>query len=507
MSTIRQVIRMLNDGESQSRISSTLKISRNTVGSYFQKFKKSEIDFNELLQFEDADLIELFDERKHQKDQRISQLRAFLIYTEKELRRPGVTRELLWKEYKSRNRDGYGYTKFCNELKLQIRKSDIPIHLEHKAGDKLYIDFTGKKLSVIDKNTGKETKAEVFVAIFPASQLIYVEAVENQKAPNFITALTHTLNYAGGVPLSIVPDNLKSAVIKNDNIEPVINKQLEAFAAHYGTVILPTRAYRPRDKAYVEGAVKIVYQKIFAPIRNMQFFSIIELNNYIYRLLEDLNNLILTGRNYSRRDLFEEIESCELKKLPEFEFEIMEYMTAKVYSNSHIWLGIDKHYYSVPYSLTGRKVKIAYNERIVEIYYDNRRVALHRRNRGKYRYTTTGDHMPSNHKVYSEWNSERFIAWAEATGESTAELIKTIIDKKDHPEQAYRISFGILTLSKKYDKERVEEACKMAVRNEAYSYHTVKNILEKNMDKNNSFHEPEHATPDHENIRGKEYYH
>ena len=309
-------------------------------------------------------------------------LDAFFPYVEKELQRTGVTRHLLWQEYQRRDTPRISYARFCVHFRQWQQQQQVTMHLEHKAGDKLMVDFTGKKLYVVDPTTGEVRSAEVFVAMLAASQYTYVEAVADQTLGSFLKALENALYFCGGVPQAIVPDNLKAAVTKANRYEPLLNQTIEDFSYYYATVIVPTRPYKPRDKALVEGAVKIVYTRIFAPLRDQAFTSIGALNKAIRPLLDTYNNLSFKGRQQSRWERFTGLEQSVLQPLPRQRYEYKKFAKATVYKSSHVWLGEDKHYYSVPYRYISKKVRISYTTSLVEVYYQHERIAAHPRQKG-----------------------------------------------------------------------------------------------------------------------------
>lgn len=380
------------------------------------------------------------------------------------------------------------------------------MRMEHKAGDKLYVDFAGDKLQIIDKQTGEIQDVEVFVAILGASQLTYAEAVMTQQKEDFIGACENALHYYGGVPAAIVPDNLKSAVIKSSKYEPVLNDTFADFAQHYNTAILPARAYRPRDKALVENAVRILYTRIYAKLRGKYFFSLEELNIAIRKELEEHNGLILTGRNYSRRQQFEDVERATLLPLPELRYELKKTLFVTVMKSGHVCLHADKHYYSVPYRFIGKKVKLMYSRHSVEIFYNYERIAIHKRLKSPYNYTTEKEHLASSHRFVSEWTPERFLSWAEGIHEDVRLYILKILDRKQHPEQAYKSCVGVLGFAKKVGNDRLIKACQRALGYGLYNYKTIQKILENGLE-NQQEESEQLQMPLHENIRGEEYYH
>lgn len=508
MNKIRQIIRMYTQGTGKLTISMRCGVSRNTVKKYLAAFEQSGFSFKEINTLSDQALEDLFGKSKAEKvSLRMKNLLSFFPYMEKELKRKGVTRTILWREYIEKFPSGYSISQFCFHYHHWHIQVNPVMHLEHKVGDKLYIDFAGEKMRIINPDDGTITPVEVFVAILGASQLTYVEAVVSQQKEELITACINALDYYGGVPRAIVPDNLKAAVQKSNRYEPSLNETFEDFANHYGTTILPARAYHPKDKALVEGAVKIIYTRIYAPLGKEVFHSLTDLNQSIRSALEKHNDQLLKGRNYSRRIQFEEIERTALQPLPLFPYEIKKIHYATVMKNGHVHLGIDKHYYSVPFRLIGLKVKLLYGRSTVEIFYHYERVAIHKRSQSPYNYTTDQEHLASTHRFMSEWSAERFICWAEDIHDDVKAFIIKILDRRQHPEQAFRSCAGVLSLSKKVGHERLINACRRGLGFGSYSYKAIQNILEKNMDHcDDESLARELPMPEHDNIRGEKYY-
>jgi transposase len=424
---------------------------------------------------------------------------------EKELKKRGMTRYILWERYIALNPDGYKASQFKYHYQQWLRRSKPVMHIEHIAGDKMYIDYAGEKLHLVDKDTGEITDVEVFISVLGASQLTYVEATLSQCKEDFINCCEHALAYYEGVPMAIVPDNLKSAVTKSSLYEPTLNQAFENFALHYSTTILPARAYKPKDKALVEGAVKIAYRRIYSVLDNRVFHTLEELNEAIREIVELHNNAKLTGRPYSRRALFEDVERSVLHPLPllPYEFKRQQYSTISV--NGHVCLKEDRHYYSVPFQYIGKKIKIMYTSTHVEIYYNYALLARHKRDRKQYGYTTDIEHLASTHKYLTDWNPDRFIKWAESIDESVKTFIIRLMDSKAHPEQAYKACQGVLGYERKVGRVRLINACKRAIEYENYSYHSIKSILENKYDLL-SCTELLTEIPQHENIRGENYY-
>lgn len=508
MSKIRQILRMYNQGRSKLSISTHVGVSRNTTKLYLKAFNSSGFTFEEVNSLNDKELEDFFGKtREHAPNSRLLALQRCFPNIDKELKRTGVTRMMLWQAYLKEFPKGFHYTQFCFYYNQWKNRVNPVMHLDHKAGDKLFVDFAGQKLSIVDKDTGEVTQVEVFVAILAASQLTYVEAIYTQQKEDFITACENSLHYFGGVPAAVVPDNLKAAVTKSNRYEPTLNETFADFADHYSTTILPARAYRPRDKALVEGAVKIVYSRIYAPLRNRIYHSLVELNQAILQILEIHNTQPLKGRNYSRRLQFEEIEREALNPLPVLRYEFKKLHYATVMKNGHVNLGADKHYYSVPFRFIGKKVKLLYSGSTVEIFYHYERIAIHKRIKSPYNYTTDKEHMATTHRFHTEWSADKFLDWASSIHQDVRLYILKILERKQHPEQAYKSCVGILGFAKKVGNERLINACRRALGFGTYSYKTIQMILEKKMDQyEESLFSDELTMPVHDNIRGEDYY-
>lgn len=507
MSKLRQVLRLYSEGKSKNFISKYILLSRNTVKKYIRQFKELKTTFEEIDKLSDVELEKLFIKDKQKElSPNLKNLYSFFPYAEKELKKTGVTKMLLWEEYKQKYPQGVQSTQFCEHYNRWCKRINAKpvMHLVHKAGDKMFVDYAGQTLQIIDKESGEIIEVQFFVAILAASQLTYAEASLSQKKEDFICSVENAMHYFKGVPEAIVPDNLKSAVTKSNRYEPTLNETFLNFSEHYGTAVLPARAYRPRDKALVEGAVKILYTRIYSTLRDQTFFDLPSLNQAIWQELEKHNKSNFTGKTYSRIELFEEIESDKLSPLPQNRYEIKQQAIVTVMQNGHVLLGQDKHYYSVPYQYIRKKVKLLYSSKTVEIYHKYNRIAVHTRIKSPYNYTTIKEHMASTHQFVTEWTPERFISWGASIGEDVKRLIINILDKKQHPEQAYKSCMGVLALSKKVGKERLINACTRALEYGIYNYKIVQNILDKGLDKMED--DADEALPKHGNIRGKDYY-
>lgn len=507
---LKELLQLKAKGYSNRSIGETLGISRNTVNDYVQLFSKSGQSFEELSHWNLSQLKKLEEELSARPEPtantKYEKLREAIPAYLQELKRPGCTYQQLWYQYKEAHPEGYGYTQFKHHVQAYAKRKEVSFVVQHKYGDKLFIDFTGQKLRVVDRHSGEVEDVEVFIGILGGSQYTYVEACPSQSMEHFIRCTVNCLEYFGGVPQALVPDNLKAAVTKANNYEPLLNQQYKAMALHYNTVVVPARAIKPRDKALVEGAVKLVYQRIFYALRNHIFFSIAELNEHIRALLAPFNEQLFQGRGHSRKDLFEQHERALLAPLPPHRFEPKSFKKAKVQKNAHVW--VEKHYYSVPYRYIGQQVDAHYNALTVEIYYQHERIALHRRSQKPHGYTSIKEHLPSTHRFVLDWNPELFIRRGQEIGAATGQYIKEVMEFYSYPEQAYKSCLGILRLAKQYSKQRLEQACTRALKYQKYSYRTIETILFRKLDQ---LDEPEPKDPQlklplHENIRGADYY-
>lgn len=508
MEKVRLILKLYTEGVSKKSISEKCDCTRNTVKKYIRQFIAMGMSLDELNKLNNASLEQLFKTDKKKPNERLERLQTYFPEIEKALKRKGVTREQLWHKYISEHPDGYRLSQFKEHYSRWRKKVNSVMHIEHKAGDKMYVDYAGERLEIVNTETGELQKAEVFVAILGASQLTYVEATRTQQKEDFILSCENALHYFGGVPQAIVTDNLKSAVTRSDKYEPTLNEAFRDFTLYYGLAALPAGPYKPRHKALVEGMVKIIYRVIYPVIRQKTYTSLEDLNQAIGLSNETLNNRMMKGRPYSRRMLFEETEREELQLLPVHRFELKRKKVVTVMKNNHVCLAEDKHYYSVPYHYIGKKVKLFYNQSEVEVYFHYEKIASHKRDVHRFRYTTNEDHLASNHKFMTDWTPEKFIERAEQIGQETREYIKRVLEKPQHAEQAYRSCQGILSLVRKVGNQRLNNACKRASYYQDYSYKTIKTIIERKLDLAVDQCKDENMSdiPLHINIRGKSYY-
>ena len=506
MIKLKQIFLLRLQGTAYETIARSLGCSRNTVKKYARLAEQRGLDPAALTAMEDHELEKLFSEPAVVSQYRYQDLESLFSDMEKELKRVGVTRWILWGEYKARFPDGYAYSQFCDYFRQWEDRYAATAHFDHTPGDKAFIDFTGKKLSIADPSTGEVLEMEVFVAVLGYSGLTYVEAVASQRKEVFLKVIENALWYFGGVPKALVPDNLKSAVTKTDKYEPEINETLLDFANHYGTTVYPARSRKPRDKALVENMVNIVYSRIFAPLRDRPFFHIRELNAAIGELLEIHNNQCFQKEPISRREKFALDEAPELTTLPTDRYLVKHYRTAKVMKNCHVQL--EKHYYSVPYRYIGKEVKLIHTLQEVHIFLNQDRIAYHPKGLKPFGYTTHADHLPSSHRFVSEWTPEKFIAWAKRISPEVKTYIEAILNQKSYPEQAYRSCLGILSMEKKVGRERLIKAIERATYYRIFHYKAIKKIIEGGLDRllDSDQDTAQTTLPFHQNIRGKDSF-
>jgi transposase len=508
MRIIKEILRLKFDNKLSNRnIAKSLNISKGAVNNYLQQCISENISWPLSENDETVLLNLLYNNKENVTSFKNNYADINCEYIFKELKKKGVTLLLLWEEYCQNNPlNYYSRSHFCSVYKNWSRKSSVVMRQQHKAGDKLFIDYAGDRVPIIDPNTGESRKAEIFVAVLGASTYTYAEATLTQSLPDWIGSHIRTFEFLGGVPCLLVPDNLRSGITKACRYEPLVNASYAELARHYNTAILPARPVKPRDKAKVENAVLIISRRILAKLRNRQFFSLYELNQEISKLLPLINNeAFQKNPEHCRRSLFEEIDKPALKPLPLLKFEYVEFKNAKVNIDYHI--EYKKHYYSVPYVLVGKTMEVKATNNIIEIFYNHKKVAVHIRNNKCGSHTTADEHMPTKHQKHLEWSSDRFLNWAVQIGPETVNLVKNIFQKKQHPEQGYRACLGLLNLAKKFGGNRLEVASGIANKLKSYKRSTVLSILENNADLvNQEDDKKEGNNIIHENIRGSDYF-
>lgn len=505
MRTIREILRLKWEKKlSTKKIAQSCNIARSTIRDYLERARIAGLSWPLPPDLDDGRLeVLLFSSGSTERPGKRG-LPA-MEYIRKELTRKGVTLRLLWLEYRQANPDGYQYSQFCQRYHRWRDRLDVSLRQTHRAGEKLFVDYAGQTIPVADPATGKTREARLFVSTLGASSYTFARAAFSEDLPSWIEAHVRALTFFGGVPEILVPDNLKSGVTKPCAYEPDINPTYQEMARHYGTVVIPARVARPRDKAKVESAVQVAERWILAALRNHTFLSIEELNRAVAVKLQELNNRPFQKMDGTRRSLFESIDRPALKPLPATAYEYAEWRKVRVNIDYHI--EVDGHYYSVPYQLLKEQVEVRMTAATVEVLFKNRRVAAHRRSYEKYQHTTLEEHRPKAHQRYLEWTPSRIIDWAGKNGPHTRDLVACIIESRRHPEQGFRSCLGIIRLGKRYPPERVEAACGRALLLRTYSYKSVESILKTHLDKQAL---PESSALEkpifHYNIRGREYY-
>jgi transposase len=505
MRKIREVLRLsLGDGLSRRRVGAATGLPYTTVADYLVRARAAGLAWPLPDGLDDAALEARLFSSAGPPAARTRPLPDWAT-VHRELRRTGVTLQLLWIEYRERHPDGYGYTQFVEHYRRWARHLDVVMRHEHRAGEKLFVDYPGATLPIVDPDTGEIHPAQLFVAALGASSYTYAEATASQALPDWIAAHVRCFEFLGAVPAVVVPDNLRSGVTEADRYEPEINRTYAELAAHYGTAIIPARPRKPRDKAKVEAAVLVATRWIIAALRNRTFFSLGEANAAIAERLAWLNGRPFKRLPGSRASLFAELDAPALRPLPARRFEYAVWTRAKVSIDYHV--EIDRHFYSVPYRLVGEQAEVRTSATTVELYVKGRRVASHLRSHSRGRHTTEPAHMPEAHRRHLEWSPGRIVRWAEQTGPATGGLVGAILASRPHPEQGYRSCLGILRLGRRYGPERLEAACARALVIGARSYRSVDSILKRGLDRS-PLPEPPAAAGigHHENVRGGSYY-
>lgn len=504
MRTIKEIIRLHHELKLGVRaIGRACKVSPTTVSEYLALSQNAGLDYESIKDLNDKEIQHLFYPECNEVVSR--KVLPDLVAIQTELRKKGVTLQLLWEEYRGVNPEGYGRSQFF-EIYRQHAKTLHPVmRFPHKGGDKLFVDFSGDRPHYVDQETGEFIYAELFVAVLGASSHTFAVAVADQQLPNWIKAHILAFEYFGGVPDCLVPDNLKSAVTLACKYDPVLNPIYAEMAAHYHVAVMPARPYKPRDKAKAESGVLCAQRRILAAIRNRTFFSLQEVNVAIAEELEKFALRTMQGYGKSRRTLFVELDQPALRPLPENRFEIREWKKAKVGIDHHI--GAHGAFYSVAYTLIGKDVEVCSTGSVVEIFYKSARIASHARTNKKGEFVTVDAHRPHAHQKHLEWTPARIKHWGESIGPSTGIMSEAIMAAGLHPEHGYRKCLGLLRLAKQHTPERLEIACQKALDLGVIGYRSVKSLLEKHLERQEAMEEKQDDPPlVHANIRGGEYY-
>lgn len=491
-------------------IAAAFDISRNTVRKYVRLWQESNLSIEQLLALPEHRLREMFmpkGVRHREPSSRQSELEALLPDYASRLSRKGVTLKSLYEEYRSTHPDGYLHSAFRLYVRQYTLQSRNAVgHVEHLAGDRMYIDYAGDKLEIVDSTTGQVRPVEVFVAILPCSHYTYCEAVWSQKREDLIAACENALHYYGGAPMAIVPDNLRSAVTRSDRNEPVINEEFAAFAEHYGCAVFPARVRHPKDKALVENAVRLMYRSVYVAVEGMVFHSLEALNGAIRNALDEFNARRMSGRKESRTVLFRDVERECLRPLPHIRYQMKERRVATVMRNSYVTL--NKHHYSVPTSYVGKRVELVYDTDTVSIYHGFRLITTHQRSDVPYEYTTKSAHNLPVFRGSLEKDMEEIYQRASLIDNIVLNYLREVAAVIKYTPKAFRSCRGILSLEKKYTLKRLVAACACASEMRAYGYQEILDILQKGTDINfmpDQDEEPP-VLPQHKNIRGRDYF-
>ena len=510
MRKIKEVIRLKFEADlSHDRIAAATGVSKGTVTKYLQRAREVGLDWPLPVEMDDGQLEALLFPRGAPLVTRYTEPDFAQLH--QELKRKGVTLQLLWEEYAAVHPgQAYRYSQFCLLFKRFQGSLKRSMRQVHRAGDKLFIDYSGHTVGIIDGATGEIRRAEIFVAVLGASSYVYAEATWSQQLPDWIAAHVRCFEFMAAVPALLVPDNLKSAIHRACRYEPEANSTYEDLARHYGTAILPARPFRPRDKAAVEASVLLVQRWILARLRNRQFFSLEELNAAIGALVIDLNQRPFKKLAGSRQSAFETIDRPAMKPLPATRYQFAEWKTAIVNIDYHV--DADGHYYSVPHRLVKQKVEVRMTATTVECFYQGKRVAAHLRSRLRGRHTTIAEHMPDAHRKHLEWTPGRLLNWALSIGPATRDVVQWQFDHRPHPEQGYRACLGLLNLAKHCGAARLEAACRRALAIGSPTRKSIKSILAAKLDQHpelfSASADPEASPPppQHANVRGPDYF-
>lgn len=505
MRNIKEILRLnwLN-GLSARCIAKSCDIPRSTVGDCLQRATAAKLSWPLPEDMNDTQLERLlYPPKKSESGQRPL---PDMSYVHQELKRKGVTLALLWQEYKAQHPEGFQYSRFCDLHRAFAGTLSVSMRQTHLAGEKLFVDYAGPTIDIVDRTTGEIHSAQVFVAVLGASSYAFAEATLTQGLSDWIGSHVRAFEFIGGVPEIVVPDNLKSGVTKPCRYDPEINRSYAELARHYGIAVIPARVRKPKDKAKAEGGVQLVERWIMAVLRNRTFFSLDEANAAIKELLIKLNNRPFQKLPGCRRSQFEALDKPALKALPATAYEYAEWKLVRVGIDYHV--EVDGHYYSVPYQLRKEQLDTRMTSRIVECFHKGKRVASHVRSYEQGHATTISTHMPRAHRDYADWTPERFIKWGRNIGEHTAIAINLIMSQRRHPQMGFRACMGVMSLGKKYSNDRLEAACERAITTNCVSYKSIKSILATGLDKQVlPVVQTPQPTPDHDNIRGADYFH
>ena len=506
MRKIREVLRLKwAKGMSNRKIATSSGIGRPTVSEYLRRAEEAGLSWPLPADLDDSRLERLLFPPPPDLPAQDRGIPNW-VHIHGELKHKSVTLFLLWQEYRHAHQDGYQYSWFCEHYRAWQGKLDMVMRQDHRAGEKLFVDYAGHTVPIVNQHTGEFREAQIFIAVLGASNYTYAEATWSQSLPDWIGSHQRTFSFLGGVPEIIVPDNLKSGVHKASLYDPDLNPTYQDMAEHYGVAVIPARVRAPKDKAKVEAGVLIVERWILAALRNRTFFSLTELNQAISKLLVRLNDRPFRKLPGSRQEMFTSLDQPALRALPANAYTYAEWKKVRVHIDYHV--EFKRHYYSVPYQLIKKQLDMRITDNTVECFYKNKRVASHVHSFFEGGHTTVREHMPKSHQKYADWSPQRFIRWAEKFGPSTTALITRALSSRRHPQQSYRSCQGILQLSKSYGDKRLEAACGRALLLGSYRYRSIESILKHGLDSRPLPEQQELDMPeDHDNIRGPSYYH
>lgn len=507
---IKEVLRLKwHLGLSERKIAASCRVARSTVGDYLARALEAGLSWPLPEGLTDDELERLLFAKV---EPSLPEARPTPDWNavHVEVRRKGVTLRLVWEEYRSVHPDGYGYSRFCELYQIWRGGLHPTMRHVHKAGEKLFVDYAGMTVTVIDADAGQEDdrssrEAQIFVASLGASNYTYAEATWTQQLPDWIASHVRAFAFFGGVAEVVVPDNTKSAVQHACYYEPELNPTYADMALHYGVAILPTRSRKPRDKAKVENAVLGIERRVLAPLRHIQFLSLRDLNYAIAEQLALYNNRPFQVIDGSRRSQFELLDQPALSSLPRTRYEFARWKKARAGIDYHV--AIDGHYYSVPYQYVKRNLDVRITEFTIECFLNGERIASHARSLRKGAHSTIRDHMPLAHQRHADWSPQRLVRWSAKIGPNTSGVVQEILRSRPHPEHGYRASMGIMRLSKSYGEERVEAACRRALAIGSVTYRSIKSILKTGLDGADLRSEETTPSVTHDNIRGPNYYH
>lgn len=507
MSKLRHTLELLHSGTLSTRqIGAALGISKTTVSDIASCARAAAVDWALAQTLNDDELqARLYPPAVARPSHRIE---PDCAHIHQELRRPGVTLQLLWEEYvQQHGGKAYRYSAYCEKYKAWRRSLKRSMRQTHQGGDKLFVDYAGQTVPIVDASTGEIKPAQIFVAVLGASNYTYACATASQKAEDWVASIIATLDFIGGVPALLVPDQPRALMARPDRYEPTEHRLLRELSEHYSLPVMPARPAKPRDKPKVEVGVQVVERWILARLRHQRFFSLDALNRSIATLLSDLNNRPFKKLPGCRASAFAELDAPHLRPLPATRMALASFKRARVNIDYHV--EFEGHYYSIPHALVGQAVDLRITANTVEVLHGQKRVAAHALNPRKGAHTTTPEHMPASHRAHLQWTPGKLIAWGEGVGAATAAVVRWQMEHRAHPEQGYRACLGLMRLGRQYGADRLEAACARAQSIRSPSYKSIASILKCGLDLR-ALDAPiaaQRSLPLHENVRGPGYYH